>query len=358
MNPHHPGIGDLSLPNVSPSWDRLRADHGGWLGRMPHDAPVYQLAEPIIARLERSIPRRAPILDRTAARAERAFLDLCRGCGAVGFLEGAPIAYPFLSPPAPLPSDDEMIAVGWAPIVLRELRQSAGRAADAADRLKGYAGWLLTEPTFLEDCRDLQGRWAALRPGLRPRFPLERGSFHHEFPEGRRPGTTDADGAAFGAAFFRFCERWGLLRMAAWDLPHPQGALLPDPLPIGSPAAPPQGLRLYLPLHYHLSGDEQLLAQILREQRDLAARAGLPASAAGLPHFRTYARLLEVLHWERAISSRLDEGRIPRGWVAEIKDAIARTIHVSVERVAKCRRTISACRRGRRDSIPELRFKA
>jgi hypothetical protein len=323
---------------------------------MPHAAPVCQLTEPIIARLERSRPRRAPLLDRTAAQAERAFIDLCRGCCAVGFLEGAPIAYPFLSPPAPLPTDAEMIAVGMTPIVRRELRQSAQRSADAAARLKGYAGWLLTEPAFLEACRELEVRWAALPPGVRPRFPLERGSFHPGLPEELRPGAFDDD-AAFGADFFRFCERWGLLRMAAWNLPHPQGALLPDPLPPGSPAAPPQGLRLYLPVHYHLSGDDGLLADIVREQRVLASQAGLPTSAAGLPHYKTYARFLEVLHWERAITSRLDAGRIPRGWGHEIKAAIAETIHVSVDRVDKCRRTISACRRGRRDSIPELRFK-
>ena len=96
--------------------------------------------------------------------------------------------------------------------------------------------------------------------------------------------------------------------MASWELPEPQGALFPDPLPPRAPARPRQGLHLYLPIHYPLTGDDELLARILQEQRALADQVGLPRSAAGLPHHRAYATILEVLHWERAI--RVDSTRV------------------------------------------------
>ena len=238
----------------------------------------------------------------------------------------------------------------------REIAQLSQRVADAAVRLKGYAGWLLTEPAFLAECRSLSQRWDALPDADRPRFPLSRGSFHSNLPEELRRTASEA-GVAFGAEFFHFCDRWGLAGMASWDLPEPQGPLFPSLLPPGAPALPQRGLHLYLPIHYPLTGDDDLLARILRDQQTLAAEVGLPRSAAGLPHYKAYATILEVIHWERVILSRFDSARPPRGSVGHIKDAIAKTLGISIDQVAKWRQAISSCRRGRRDAVPPLKIK-
>jgi hypothetical protein len=223
-------------------------------------------------------------------------------------------------------------------------------------RLKGYIGWLLTEPAFLDDCRALASRRDALPPADRPGFPLRRGLFHPSLPVDFRATASEA-GAAFATAFFEFCDRWGLAGMASWDLPEPQGPLFPNPLPPGAPALPRQAVHLVIPVHYPLTGDDDLLTRILQEQQCLADLAGLPRSAAGLPHHKAYATILEVVHWERVITGRLGPRPRPRGFVGLLRHAIAATLGIQVDQVEKWRKAISACRRGRRDSVAALKIK-
>ena len=89
----------------------------------------------------------------------------------------------------------------------------------------------------------------------------------------------------------------------------------------------------------------------------LAADAEIPRSAAGLPHYRAYATILDILHWERAVRMRFGAARTPPGFVGLIREAIGAELSLSVDQVDKWRRAISACRRGRRDSHPQLRIK-
>jgi hypothetical protein len=355
MPPHRAGT-PPAPPTSGSTWAQFRQAHADWLAGSPRSGPLYGLAEPLLARLESPRLGRPPLLDRRAAEAERALNRLCGTTRAVGVLDDAPIVYPFLSPPSPMPSEAEMIDAGWSQAMRQEMGSLAERAGKASVRLKGYAGWLLTEPVFLADCQALAATWQALPDRDRPGFPLRRGSFHPDFSGEFRAQASGAS-EAFGADFFRFCERWGLIGMPSWDLPDPQGALLPAFLPRGAPALPGQGLHLYLPLHYPLTGDDELLARILQEQRALAAQVGLPSSAAGLPHHKAYATILEVAHWDRAITRRSGPAPLPRGAVGSIKQAIAAWLGITVDQVDKWRKAISACRRGRRDAIAALKFK-
>ena len=86
----------------------------------------------------------------------------------------------------------------------------------------------------------------------------------------------------------------------------------------------------------------------------MAADRGLDHTSAGLPHYKAYATILEVAHWERVISPRF-LGRRPRGFVGLIVEAIAEAIGIEVTQVLKWRKAINACRRGRRGSIRTLR---
>jgi hypothetical protein len=355
MTCQDPGDRGPISTTVGHAWNPLLVAHEDRLGRLLRHNPLYGLTEPVIDHLERGRHGRPPLLDSRAARAERALNDLCRRSHAVGFLDGLPIDYPFLAPPRPLPSEGEMTALGWPPAVCQDIPQLAQRSEGASVRLKGYAGWLLTEPRFLEECRRLDQLWCALPDADRPRFPLWRGQFRPDLPEGHRPTASEA-GSAFAREFLVSCERWGLAGMASWDLPHPQGALFTNPLPQGAPAQPRQGLHLFLPIHYPLTGDDDLLGKILREQQVLARQVGLPHSAAGLPHHMAYAKILEVDHWERVLKARFAP-KPPRGFIARLEEAIAKALRISVVQVEKYRKAISACRRGMRDQVAILKFK-
>ncbi len=224
-------------------------------------------------------------------------------------------------------------------------------------RLKGYAGWLLTEPTFLHDCRSLAQRWKDLPEADRPRFPLRRGSFHSDLPERTPHDRLRGRRRRSRADFFHYCDRWGLAGMASWDLPDPQGPLFPNLLPHGAPALPQRGLHLYLPIHYPLTGDDDLLARILQEQRCLADQLGLPRSAAGLPHHKAYATILEVLHWQRVIPDRFGPSSTSRDSSPHSRRrSPRRSTSRSIRSISGARPSPPAVE-GRRSSVPALKVK-
>ncbi len=92
--------------------------------------------------------------------------------------------------------------------------------------------------------------------------------------------------------------------MATWDLPEPQGPLIPALMKPDSPAMPHHGLHIVLPTHYPLTSNDLLLAEIRRQQQQIAAETNLDAGIAGLPHFDAYGRLFEVYHLETIIRTR------------------------------------------------------
>jgi hypothetical protein len=217
--------------------------------------------------------------------------------------------------------------------------------------LKGYVGWLLTEPAFLKELHRLSDCWQALPSEQRPLFPLGRIG---RFPLPASAGALSSEVQAFQQELQLLLDRWGLMQLSTWDLPDPQGPLLPNPLPPGSPALPTHGIHLVLPLHYPLQGDDNLLQQIFDFQRQAARQLGLDESLAGLPHFQAYAGLFDVLHLERVIRSRLTGSR-PAGFVMALEQAIASALDCSLTSVQKSRKAISACLRGRRDHLTRLR---
>ena len=118
---------------------------------------------------------------------------------------------------------------------------------------------------------------------------------------------------------------------------------------------PRHGVHLILPLHYPLQGDDGLLKQILGFQKQRAREQGLDESLAGLPHYRAYASMLDVLHLERVIRARCCAGRRPQGLVSRIEEAIAAVLDGSLAQVQKLRKAIAACQRGHRARVAWLR---
>jgi hypothetical protein len=129
-------------------------------------------------------------------------------------------------------------------------------------------------------------------------------------------------------------------------------------LPANSPAIPRHGLHLVLPIHYPLTGNDDLLRRIRQEQIALARQNNLDVSLAGLPHHDVWAQMLEVEHLEQAIRSRYGQGRQRGGFVTAMESAIAAALNLQVDHIKRLRKGISACKRGQRSSVRWLRSPA
>ena len=342
----------VPLRNWTADLQNFRQDHVAWLAAGETTAPRYCLPVPSIERLEQGGARNYSLLDTEHARAERAFSELCSAHHAVGCWHGSPIKYDLMKSSEGLP-EALLKQLGWTKQQQLQAQQLVRGTSEQRQRLKGYAGWLLTEPTFVQEKQELADCWQAMPPDERPPFPLTRplvlprGSLTRErsspVPE------------PFELRVQVFLDRWGLTQLATWDLLVPQGPLLPNLLPPGSPALPVHGIHLVLPLHYPLQGADELQRQIVEFQHQAVRDLELPTSLAGLPHHKSYASLFDVIHLERAIRSRLPPGRPRPGFVIYLEEALAVGVEVSLVMVQKCRKDIAACLSGKRSSLPRLR---
>jgi hypothetical protein len=335
--------------SVDAAWAAFRAEYADWLRQVESPEPLYCLPRAAINALVEGARSGRPILDKSSARAEHAFRRRCRLCNAVGFWNGQAIVYPLLGRPAPLPGQQLMKIAGWS---LEEMHQAQGlvkQTADAPQRLRGYVGWLLTEPAYLTEAQALAARWQALPDHACPTFPLGRVAKLLSAPSGAMPASEER--VTFETDFGKFCDRWGLIKLASWDLPEPQGPLLPSPLPAGAAAMPAAGVHIILPLHYPLQGDDALQRRVVQEQRSRAAAQDLDPSMAGLAHHKPYAQIFQVIHLEHVITSRYRRGGRPKGFITQMEMAIALAQGCGLDQIKKLRKAISLCRRGQRAKV-------
>jgi hypothetical protein len=313
--------------------------------------PVYSLPDPAIRCLAQPRGRKPALLSKDDARAEKEFTTLCRRHFAIGCWQGQPVRYDLLQPRGPVP-EPLLEMLPWT----AQQKAGARRLAKGSDerrlRLKGCVGWLLTDPAFEKETKELADQWRALPASERPGFPLGR---PFPLPVGVAAARASPVQAAFGPRLKAFLDRWGLAGMATWDLPQPQGPLLPNLLPPGAPALPAHGVHLMLPLHYPLQGDDDLLRQIFNLQRQAARDLGLSESLAGLPHFKAYASLFDVFHLERAVWARLKPRPVPTGFLGQLEEAISNGMNYSLAQVQKHRAAIKRCKKGQRSHISRLR---
>ena len=336
------------LPEVpSDALADLRRIDPDWAARFDGDDPVYALPPKAIDVLANATGRvGVKIFDAPTAAAERAFTQDCEERKIVGLQADGPISYPLLSElPVSIP-DFLMALLGWTPTELGVARVVGDLAAPTRPRLRGVVGWLLTDPAFLGELAEVRALYQALPASGRPRFPLARVlQVSDESP----PETL----VGFDDALLRLLDRWGLKALAAWDLPEPQGPLLPDLLPADAIARPSHGVSVYLPVHYPLQGDDDLQRQIVGFQRQRAAELGIDPGYAKNAHHATYDRMFRVLHLERAVRRRF--ARPPRGLVGAIEEAAAATLELAPARIQTLRKWIASCRKGNRSRVKDLR---
>jgi len=337
--------------DVEAEWARFASEHADWPAMARQADPLYRLPEPTIEVLSRAENPRGPFIEATAASAERDLSAICEKIGAVGFLRGRPIRHPLLVPDRNTRALVD--AMDWSPEMKADARRALALAQPAAARMKGYVGRLMTDPEFLHGVETLQKHWSELPRNERPDFPLRRAAPTIPGLVGMTQAAPATSGFQMGLE--KLLDHWGLIELATWDLPHPQGPLIPCLLPPGAPALPRHGLHIVIPLWYPMIGDDEIQKRILEQQRSIAASLELDSGIAGLPHHALYAQMLDVILLEKTIRDRY--GMPPRraGFVTRMEDAIAAGMHVSRDQIKKLRKAISMCLRGNRDKVKFLR---
>lgn len=216
----------------------------------------------------------------------------------------------------------------------------------------GVAGCFITNPIFLAETGEQRRRFEDLPAVERPAWPLRRPlPTPHEPAGGRVSGAGAVD---FMGRLADHLDRWGLIALADWHLPDPQGPLFPDDLPAAAPASPRHGVRISVPLHYPLQGDDDLLRTVKAAQKQAAADLGLPAQAAGLAPHEQYGQIFRLGVFETALRSRWPEKR-PRGWAGLVERAGAAALGISAPSVRRLRTQINNLRAGRLPAIPSRR---
>jgi len=310
------------------------------------DEPMYALPAKAIDSLAGPNGRKGRRwFDATQCQAEHAFTRHCQSQNCVGYQSHGPIVHHLLTRKSSDVSDPFVASMGWTAAQLQAVLGLDQQAGEANRRLQGVAGWLLTEPAFLTEGNVVRELHLRIPRANRPRFPLGR-SFTAQ------PSVSDAE-SQFRAALVPLLDRWGLMNLASWGLPSPQGPLLPNELPETSLARPAHGIHVYIPMHYPLKDDDEIQRKIEKYQQQAARELGIHPSLAGLAHFETYERMFQVLHLERAIRRRFLKN--PSGLVGAIEEAASEAFHLSTDRIKRLRKYIAHCQAGMRSQIKELR---
>lgn len=328
----------------------FREQFPGW----PDDGrPTYFLPEAMIAALAEP-DKRWRGLSPEEVRREGAFSRLCRNQNAVGLWGDQFVRHPFVvTAPTPPDNPSQFQGVGWTAAQVQTALQLVGQVQKVDLRLKGYLGWLATDPGFTRERDEIQQLWSALAVEQRGTLPLQRPLRAAAVPE-HDAALASPQAASFFERVEAFFDRWGLVELTTWDLPLPQGPMLPSPLPAGAQALPRHGIHVVLPVHYPLAGNDDLLALLREQQVQQAQVLGLDKSLAGLPHHEAWARMFDVDFLERAILSRFP-GRAPLGLVRALVEAMSQYLNVGEARIDRLRKEIRQCRGGHRDRLKWLR---
>lgn len=337
--------GEFRPVNVDPSVD------SAWLDRVSMDGVAYALPDGLTSSLQRDLR-----FQKAAASLpnERELWSQCVRSRAVGLLGSRPLAFPYLAGMETPPASASSATAQWSDESRRALQIVEHKASEVRERLKGYLGWLVTEPLFLEERNRLRTAWRQLPASQTPGFPLQRvPRVLVPLPDTRPAAELTAP---FLATLDAFLSKWSLASLATWELPVPAGPLIPDLLPASGRALEQAVVRISLPAHYPLQGSDALLQEIREHQRSLAADQGIPDPVGHMSHYIAYGQMFEVAFWEEVLRRRFEDLRL-KGFVSMLEAAIASHLGISVDQVKKHRDAISRCRRGLRHKVPHLKVK-
>jgi hypothetical protein len=164
--------------------------------------PLYVLPSELIGEISKVLP---DWLSESERNFERDLANLCESLGAVGIAENGFVRCSLLKP-SPIPP--ELIKKLSTQFVAEAPKDTANKLTIADERLElfhgqmqAFAGWLLTNPEFLDDRNSLRRRMQ--NRNLRQSFSA--------FFIGSDQG------------FKQFLDKWMLTGLSSWELPIPQG---------------------------------------------------------------------------------------------------------------------------------------
>lgn len=321
-----------------------------WYSKFKDSQPIYRLPMAIINALRiRNVSKsNEPFFDASSTQAEIAFTKFCNNHQTLGVWNGNRIDYPWLTPLAN-PTADKVSNIPWLkdPRLAKEINSVMDRLEHSRERMKGIAGWLMTDQQFLGQLRKLKRKHEAIDRSSRPIFPLQRSVVH--LP------TADSDGNAsnFLVSFQAFCNSYGLAKLVTWDLPEPQGPFFSDPLPANTPARPEKGLYLFIPIAYPVTGNDDLLSMISQKQVELAQNYEVDERLAKIRAHRSFSKAFEIDFLEKAIRSRFMQE--PWGLVSVIQASVSEAIQQKESHVKQLRTEIAARKNGRPKNVRVLK---
>jgi hypothetical protein len=109
----------------------------------------------------------------------------------------------------------QMKEIGWAAPPTECFLPGLEASESASVRIKGYLGWLLTEPQYALDEQLPRDRWMRFPANSLPSFPLGR---PHRLPQS---GIIGVPAEEFGEDLVNFLDKWSLRHLAWWGLPVP-----------------------------------------------------------------------------------------------------------------------------------------
>lgn len=348
---------NLTAPPRNPfrDWRNFCDEHWRWLGNWaPASDPIYCLP---IGHLEAAL--RLFKLTETQIDAEQAFTSLCSEHHAIGFYREAPIRYKWLGDYLPLPAVDEMeemLSLGWTREHIEAIRSEGAHLESVFRRMQAVAGRLITAPKFLAERDDLQSRWMGLRRRQRPSLPLvarARATVEAEGVEERQVQKLEPDSpqlSDFLNAYDAFRLTWELEGMATWDLPIPQGPLLPRMTDPGSPSRP-QDTIASVPARFALRGEDDAGAAVKAAHRRRSESLGIDDHDSA----ERYATFLHLGHWRLVLERRYSRAQRIRGFKLQRELVLAETVGVSSDRVKRLLVEIGQLRGGSKASLKKPR---
>lgn len=316
------------------SVERLaRMQHGAILGAVPtafaEVQPLYALPTRLIEQIldppsrrplhrfgSPAAPAGRPGLERVIRehlRFERDLAAYCEQQRILGFWHGQSIGPGVLAPAeAESLTDEELRLYREAMPDLTEhtLKTHVGRGNALANqerlRRRAYVGWLVENPQYQEEL-------LALRQWVEPRYPSLRcfpalpwlndpspwiGTFFTcassepaaTDPAAPTPACTPENDEGM-QRYQQFCVRWCLSGLITWDLPEPQGPLLPAPGPGISRSLGSMGVCIFIPYSFKCWGNVISTGSI-RALLDAAAEPPLSLDGQPVPD-----RLAHLREW-------------------------------------------------------------
>lgn len=320
----------------NPNWVTFRQNHTAWLARHERSTEVlYRLPEQMRQKLA-FLRHGRPILEPADVAAEKDFNALCLEFHSEAVYQALPVRYTHFQPPVVLPSANQLKEMGLA-FDQTKMKEAAAKADDLQLRNKGYVGRLLTDLPFLQARDDLRDVWLALPEWERPGFPLARTTIPLALST---PSVAD-----FQVRLDEFCDRYGLQAMATWELPDPVGPLLGGG-PWPSHILKCRQVVIALPSHFPIMDKDELLEMIRSQQQAHIREAGLDPTCIGPRSMETYARLLEIDHYERVVIGRYGRRPRPKGFVTQLNEAIMDQLDIGPDHLRTLRKALAAFKRG------------